>query len=256
MISMSWCNGLRRATAGRLLLIFFALLAAAGPNLASANDHAVNPPGAGNGNGAVALAADPERPILAGLPRPVMKPPLPFTEPQVGPVIKRTLLDDIENRTTAFLPTSEMLSRLSPIDYPDETRWIRVDLSEQVTIAYENGRPIRGFIISSGLPRTPTVLGEYRIRTKVRAQTMSGGTGAGYYSLPNVQWVQYFYSDYSFHGTYWHSDFGQPKSHGCINMTNADAKWLFDWAGPTWDAKTTWFRSSTDNPGTLVIVHE
>ncbi len=253
---MRWNNQLRRASIGRLLVILFAVLAAAAPNLASANDHSVNPPGAGNGSGAVALTTDPERPISAGLPRPVMKPPVPFMAPQVGPVIKRTLLDDIENRTTAFLPTPEILSSLSPIDYPDEKRWIRVDLSEQITIAYENGRPIRGFVISSGLPRTPTVLGEYRIRTKVRAQTMSGGSGTGYYNLPNVQWVQYFYSDYSFHGTYWHSDFGQPKSHGCINMTNADAKWLFDWAGPTWDGKTTWYRSSTDNPGTLVIVHE
>jgi len=247
---------LRRASVGRLLVILFAVLAAVAPNLASASDHSVNPPGPGNGSGPVALATDPERPISAGLPRPVMKPPLPFAAPQVGPVIKRTLLDDIENRTMAFLPTAETLSSLTPIDYPDESRWIRVDLSEQLTIAYENGRPIRGFVISSGLPRTPTVLGEYRIRTKVRAQTMSGGTGAGYYNLPNVQWVQYFYSDYSFHGTYWHSDFGQPKSHGCINMTNADAKWLFDWAGPTWDGKTAWYRSSTDNPGTLVIVHE
>ena len=246
----------RRASVARLLTIVFASLLAATPGMASANDHAVNPPGTGTGNSAVAMSTDPNLPIAAGLPRPLMRPPLPFTEPQVGPVIKRTLLDDIENRTTAFLPAPEMLSSLTPIDYPDEQRWIRVDLSEQMTIVYEQGRPIRGFVISSGLPRTPTVLGEYRIRTKVRAQTMSGGSGSGYYNLPNVQWVQYFYSDYSFHGTYWHSDFGQPKSHGCINMTNADAKWLFDWAGPTWDGKTTWYRSSQENPGTLVIVHE
>ena len=77
-----------------------------------------------------------------------------------------------------------------------------------------------------------------------------------YYNLPNVKWVQYFYADYAFHGTYWHNDFGRPKSHGCINMTNADAKWLFDWAGPKWDGKTTWYNASKANPGTLVIVTE
>lgn len=201
-------------------------------------------------------SALPLLPITASLPRPLDKPPLPFSEPLVGPLIKRAPMSDIENRTTAFIPTTEDLARLTPIEMPDEDRWIRVDLSEQVTIVYENGRAIRGFVISSGLPRTPTVQGVFRIRTKVRAQTMSGGSGAYYYYLPNVQWVQYFYSEYAFHGTYWHSDFGKPKSRGCINMTNADAKWLFDWAGPVWDGKTTWFRSTSSNPGTLVIVHE
>lgn len=182
-----------------------------------------------------------------------LRPPLPFREPQVGPLIKRAHMDDIEQRTTAFIPVARSLDHLTPIEFPeDEERWIRVDLSEQIVVAYEGDQPVRAFVISSGLPRTPTVTGTFRIRTKVRQQVMSG---EGYY-LPNVQWVQYFYADYGFHGTYWHSNFGNPMSRGCINMTNADAKWLFDWAGPTWDGKTTWYKSTTDNPGTLVIVTE
>ncbi|MEZ4726872.1 MAG: L,D-transpeptidase [Caldilineaceae bacterium] len=83
---------------------------------------------------------------------------------------------------------------------------------------------------------------------------MYGGVGANYYYLPGVKWVQYFYQEYSFHGTYWHNNFGRPMSHGCLNMTNADAKWLFDWAGPVWDGKTTWYKSSEENPGTLIII--
>ncbi len=182
-----------------------------------------------------------------------LRPPLPFREPQVGPLIKRAYMDDIEQRTTAFIPVAGSLDNLTPIEFPAaEERWIRVDLSEQLVVAYEGEQPVRAFVISSGLPRTPTVTGTFRIRTKVRQQVMSG---EGYY-LPNVQWVQYFYADYGFHGTYWHSNFGNPMSRGCINMTNADAKWLFDWAGPTWDGKTTWYKSTTDNPGTLVIVTE
>lgn len=180
------------------------------------------------------------------------KPPLPFTSPQVGPLIKRAYHDDIERRTTAFLP--QAVDHLTPIDIPDEERWIRVDLSEQIVIAYENTKPVRAFIISSGLPGTPTVTGEFRIRTKVSQQVMTGGVGSNYYYLPGVKWVQYFYQDYSFHGTYWHNNFGNPMSHGCLNMTNADAKWLFDWAGPVWDGETTWYKSSQENPGTLVII--
>jgi len=183
-----------------------------------------------------------------------LKPPLPFTGPQVGPLIKRAHQDDIERRTTAFLPQS--LEHLSPVNLPAEERWIRVDLSEQIVVAYEGKKPVRAFVVSSGLPGTPTVTGEFHIRAKVVEQVMAGGVGSGYYYLPGVRWVQYFYEDYSFHGTYWHNNFGRPMSHGCLNMTNADAKWLFDWAGPTWDGESIWYKSNPENPGTLVIITE
>ncbi len=181
-------------------------------------------------------------------------PPLPFREPLVGPLVKRGPIDDIERRSTAFLPDPKKFA--PAFEHPDDERWIRVDLGDQMVIAYEGSRPVRGFIMSSGLPRTPTVTGRFHIRMKVKAQTMVGGSGAYYYNLPNVKWVQYFYADYGFHGTYWHNNFGQPMSHGCINMTNADAKWLFDWAGPEWDGVSIWQRSTEENPGTLVVVHE
>jgi lipoprotein-anchoring transpeptidase ErfK/SrfK len=182
------------------------------------------------------------------------RPPLPFQGPQIGPQIRHVAMDNIERRTTAFIPQS--LDHLTAVEMPDEEKWIRVDLSEQIVVAYEKGKPIRAFVISSGLPGTPTVTGEFRIRMKVREQTMSGGQGSMYYNLPGVKWVQYFHRDYGFHGTYWHSNFGQPMSHGCINMTDTDAKWLFDWAGPVWDDETVWYPSTTDNPGTLVTVTE
>ncbi len=129
-------------------------------------------------------------------------------------------------------------------------RWIDVDLSEQKIIAFEGTRPARDFLMSSGLPGTPTVTGTFRIRAKVRSQTMSGEG----YVLPNVEWVQYFYQDYAFHGAYWHNNFGHPMSHGCINMTNEDAKWLFDWAGPEWNGER-WMHVNSGE-GTLVVVHE
>lgn len=183
-------------------------------------------------------------------------PHFPFQSPQIGPLIKRYYPTEVDRRTTAFIPSSPaQLSDLTPVVMPsDEKRWIRVDLSEQLAVAYEGVKPIRAFVISSGLPGTPTVTGRFRIRVKVPSQTMSGGSGALYYYLPNVQWVQYFYEDYGFHGTYWHNDFGRPHSHGCINMTNADAKWLFEWAGPTWDGSK--WQKVNNRDGTLVIVHD
>jgi LysM repeat protein len=103
---------------------------------------------------------------------------------------------------------------------------IVVDLSDQRVYAFENGTLVFTAIVSTGLPATPTVLGEFKIYHRLESQTMSG---PGYY-LPGVQWVQYFYSGYALHGTYWHENFGQPMSHGCVNLRNEDALWLFRWA--------------------------
>ncbi|MCB0063313.1 MAG: LysM peptidoglycan-binding domain-containing protein [Caldilineaceae bacterium] len=144
-------------------------------------------------------------------------------------------------------------------EFPTLTeKWIDVDLSEQRLVAYRGKKPIRTFIISSGLPNTPTVTGSFRIWAKTPIQDMyAGNRAAGYsYYISDVQWVQYFYKDYGFHAAYWHDNFGQPMSHGCINLRTDDAKWLFDWASPTMTARDGWFISDEENPGTLVVVHE
>jgi len=140
---------------------------------------------------------------------------------------------------------------------PTTEKWIDVDLRTQTVTAYEGAVPMNRFIISSGLPGTPTVTGEFRIWAKTSIQDMYGGNRASgdYYYLEDVQWVQYFFEDYAFHAAYWHSNFGQPMSRGCINMRTEDAKWLFDWASPQ-SLYSGWLMSDAANPGTLVIVHE
>jgi len=115
---------------------------------------------------------------------------------------------------------------------------IEVNINAQRVLAFEGGTKVNEFVVSTGLwGRTPT--GTFTIQRKVRSQTMSGGNRAigTYYYLPGVQWVQYFGNaqipwsrGFSFHGTYWHNNFGRPMSHGCINMKTPDAQWLYDWA--------------------------
>lgn len=151
-----------------------------------------------------------------------------------------------------------MEHRLDQSRYPTSTeRWIQVDLSEQMAIAYEGNTPVRAFVVSTGVGNTPTVQGTFRIWAKIAMQDMRGGSRAAgtYYHLKDVQNVQYFHRGYGFHGTYWHDNFGSPMSHGCINLTNEDAKWLFDWTSPAvYD--DDWLFSNNANPGTLVMVHE
>lgn len=101
---------------------------------------------------------------------------------------------------------------------------IIVDLSDSRIYAYEDGQLLRSVVVSTGLPATPTVQGDFTIWHRTPAQTMSG---PGYY-LPNVQWVQYFYQGYGIHGTYWHNNFGQPMSRGCVNLPNHEAEWFYN----------------------------
>ena len=145
--------------------------------------------------------------------------------------------------------------------YPTLTeRWIEVDLNEQMAIAYEGTVPVRVFVISSGVDSSPTVTGTYSIWVKTAMQDMRGGSRAAgdSYHVTEVKDVQYFHEDYAFHGTYWHSNFGTPMSRGCINMTEEDAEWLFEWASPTMydDDDDGWMFSTDVNPGTLVLIHE
>jgi LysM repeat protein len=103
---------------------------------------------------------------------------------------------------------------------------IIIDLSDSRIYAYEDGVLVRNVLASMGLPATPTVTGSFTVERKYESQTMSG---PGYY-LPGVQWIMYFYSGYAIHGTYWHNNFGQPMSHGCVNLPNDEALWFYNWA--------------------------
>jgi lipoprotein-anchoring transpeptidase ErfK/SrfK len=50
------------------------------------------------------------------------------------------------------------------------------------------------------------------------------------YDIPDVHWVMAFFGDYTIHGAYWRTNFGRPGSNGCISLTDANAKHVFDWA--------------------------
>jgi lipoprotein-anchoring transpeptidase ErfK/SrfK len=105
-------------------------------------------------------------------------------------------------------------------------RWIEIDLSSQRTMAWQGSALARSMVVSTGISRYPTPTGTFRIYSKYPSVTMSG---PGYY-LPGVPHTMFFYRGYAIHGTYWHSNFGHPMSHGCINLTRNDAAWLYSWA--------------------------
>lgn len=147
-----------------------------------------------------------------------------------GPTPTALPTDTAEPLPTAYIPPTP-----GPAGSSNNGRWIDVDLTHQAVYAYEGSTLVNSFIVSTGTWQHPTVTGQYHIYIKYLYKDM---TGPGY-SLPNVPYTMFFYQGYAIHGTYWHSNFGTPMSHGCVNLSIPDSEWMYNFA----------------SVGTLVNVH-
>lgn len=136
------------------------------------------------------------------------------------------------------LLADENLTPLSP-DISEADKRVEVRLNDQLVLAYEKDRLVfatrtaTGGRLRSGTYTTPT--GNYITNHKRPTRHMAtGDLASNGFDLPGVPWVIYFKENgTSFHGTYWHNDYGRPRSHGCINLTPQAAKWLYRWTMPT-----------------------
>jgi hypothetical protein len=145
-----------------------------------------------------------------------------------------------------------------PAEVPADGRWFAVDLAQQVLSAYEGDRMVYATLVSTGRPPFYTPQGLYRVWIKLQTGPMEGGDVAkgDYYYLQDVPWIMYFAKDVGLHGAYWHDRFGTASSHGCVNLSPADAKWLFDWATPLLPfPDTRYVYASKNNPGAWVYVY-
>lgn len=115
---------------------------------------------------------------------------------------------------------------------PDE-RWIHIDLSEQTLVAYDGDRPVFATLVSTGKEPGMTPVGVHRIQTKLVAASMRDQPEEDEaYSIDDVPWTQYFSGSVALHGAFWHAGFGQVRSHGCVNLSPHDARWLFGFTLP------------------------
>jgi hypothetical protein len=109
-------------------------------------------------------------------------------------------------------------------------RWVAVDLYEQTLVAYEEDTPVFATLVATGLPNFDTREGIFNIWDRAILDPMSGAAGSpAAYALQSVPWVMYFDDGISLHGTYWHDGFGYRRSHGCVNLSISDARWIYEW---------------------------
>jgi lipoprotein-anchoring transpeptidase ErfK/SrfK len=111
---------------------------------------------------------------------------------------------------------------------------IVVNLSEEMLYAYDGDVLFMQEPISTGLNITPTPLGTFTVYAMTPSRYMQGplpGVSDQVYDLPGVPWNLYFTTDGAvIHGAYWHNKFGQPWSHGCVNLPPDKAKELYLWS--------------------------
>jgi hypothetical protein len=139
------------------------------------------------------------------------------------------------------------VARPTHVPRPDGVsgHWVAVDLYEQTLVAYEDDTPVFATLVASGLSDWETNEGLFEVWYRLPNGSMSGAAGApDAYALQSVPWTLYFDNDISLHGAYWHDGFGFRRSHGCVNLSISDSRWLYTWTG---EATTP-----TDDDGNLV----
>ena len=160
------------------------------------------------------------------------------------------VLDDRSEREY-FVPARHVREILpeevSPItpDVPAGRKHVQVDLRLQALVAYEYGEPVFRTDLSGGRsmwqadPTAPvrslTPVGSFRVSFKRPSRTMLDADfpTANGFARPGIPWVSYFHAKgEAFHGVYWHDNFGQPMSHGCLNLRPGDALWIYRWTRP------------------------
>ena len=172
-------------------------------------------------------------------------------------------LNEVEYHAPAIhfrMITPEEFAPISP-DVDPAKKWIEVSISQQTVTAYEGDQVMLKAKVSTGIPGhiqglipTSTPTGEFHVYSKMPSKHMGDGnltSDPEAYELPGVPWTTFFAENgVALHGTYWHTNFGMTMSHGCVNMRNADANWIFRWTTPV-TQPGTWEQTGF---GTRVVV--
>lgn len=130
-----------------------------------------------------------------------------------------------------------LIAKVTPEQNPPEgveaDSWISINLYEQTLAVYEGGEMVYATLVSTGLDGWWTQPGVFQVYEKFEADPMQGAftlDRSDYYYLEDVPWILYFDKARALHGAYWHNGYGYPRSHGCVNLSPADAEWLYNWA--------------------------
>lgn len=120
-----------------------------------------------------------------------------------------------------------------PMFGPEGEQYITIDLSEQRLYAYENKNLANTFLVSSAKYPWTTKTGIHSVLAKIPVVDYTwsyGEDNVNNYSLGPTPWNLLIYQHHYIHYAWWHNNFGHPMSHGCVNVSLTNIKWLYEWA--------------------------
>lgn len=181
------------------------------------------------------------------------------------------IINDLTPRDTWWVQATHIRriaeSEFAPIspEVASQDKFVRIDIGDQLLNCYEKGVVVFSARIASGAAffddegqshQYNTPYGEHTVMRKTPSRHMVGGQLVDdFYDLPGVPWCTYFTdTGAAIHGTYWHNDFGHPRSHGCVNVTSDAAKWIYRWVNPyTGYGEDQYVATEADDPSATVI---
>lgn len=165
----------------------------------------------------------------------------------------KSYFEDEEGRLMRSYAVGKAYKLKRPPGVAEHEHWIHVDLSEQTLVAYDGDVPIFTTLVSTGKEPGMTPIGVHRVQIKHIATSMRDQPQEDEaYSIDDVPWTQYFHGSVAIHGAFWHAGFGLVRSHGCINLSPSDARWLFGFTDPPlpdkWHARAPLLRGEKGSP--------
>ncbi len=161
--------------------------------------------------------------------------------------------------------TDEDVSPINPNVDPASKKIVVDATSVRQTLScYEGNAEVYFCRVSTGYGDTfSTPVGDQAIAWKIFSIHMAANTGSdsGYDTMA-VPWPVFFNTNAgaAIHGAFWHNDFGVRRSHGCVNVSPEDAKWIFRWTNPAITLDQSEWRGTWPNVGgsysTSVTVNE
>ena len=178
--------------------------------------------------------------------------------------------DELPPTASYWLPAKDVRilprAELAPISPFVGDKRIEVDLGEQEVTCFENGEVVFSCRCASGAAFTmeddtiadfSTPRGEYHVLLKQASRHMVGEDeeAPDYFDLPGVPWDTFFdLEGRAIHGTYWHNDYGVPRSHGCVNVSPEAALWVYRWTHPIGAYADDYIRSNW-RVGTPIVIY-
>jgi lipoprotein-anchoring transpeptidase ErfK/SrfK len=158
----------------------------------------------------------------------------------------QAMLTNITDKTPASQVHQTDIQLLQHYGYMNN-KVVVVSLEEQAARIYQNGKLVNAFLVTTGRPDKPTPPGTWWIEVKKSPDVFKASVPQSspyWYPDTPINYAMLYHSNgYYLHDSWWRNDYGfgtqfphldssgdsfsSQGSHGCVNISKANAAWLY-----------------------------